>query len=80
MRSIFNAFFQLTACIMFIILLPTAAPTTQSAHYVFTSWQTVPDFLLPNNVYASLWDLLCPLRCSRLSAAPKGADMACAPR
>ena len=50
-RSVFNAFFQLAGCIMFIILLPTAAPRTQSSHYVFTNWSFEPSNL-PNNVYA----------------------------
>ena len=55
--SVFNAFFQLTGCIVFIILLPTAAPRTQSAHYVFKGW-SYDDSGLPNNVYIYLVGLL----------------------
>ena len=39
--SFFNAvsvFWQLTGAIVLIILIPTAAPKTQSAKYVFTTF------------------------------------------
>ena len=38
-----SVFWQLTGAIVLTILLPVAAPTTQSAHYVFTTFYAEPN-------------------------------------
>ena len=76
-HSIFNAFFQLAGCIVFIILLPTAAPKTQSAHYVFKGW-SYNDSGLPNNVYGPVVATIsCRHLAEHISAASEVSGQPC---